>query len=149
MTSGTRGGQTPNPYTNTGQQAAAMLGNSIPGGTSAMIGNALLGSGAGPGTAGSAPPWMQGLQLGQQIAQMGGQPQRPGQPPTAQRPMGGTPGGMPQGGVVPGAGGMTPPVPSQPNPMGGAPNTGQQPAGQISPQILQQLMMMKQRGLMG
>ena len=55
---------------------------------------------------------------------------------------------MPQGGVVPGAQGMAPPMPSQ-NPMGGMSpgltNTGQQPAGQVNPQLIQ---LMRQRGLM-
>jgi hypothetical protein len=106
-------------------------------------------NGIGNMTNAKIPQWMQGLQLGQQIAQMGQAkaPQGPGFQPRPMSNIGG-PAGMPQGGVVPGAQGMAPPMPSQ-NPMGGMSpgltNTGQQPAGQVNPQLIQ---LMRQRGLM-
>jgi len=76
------------------------------------------------------PTWLKGLQVGQQIAQMGQTPQMPQSPMAARRPMGGMPPGIGGGavptGAVPGAGGMMPQAP-QPigstmgaNPMGGA-----------------------------
>jgi hypothetical protein len=93
------------------------------------------------------PQWMKGLQLGQQIAQMGQQkaPQGPGFQPHPMSNVGGPP-GMPQSGVVPGAQGMAPPVPSQTPMQPGLTNTGQQPAGQVNPQMLQMLMQMRQQG---
>jgi hypothetical protein len=126
-------------------------------------------AGGGTGTAPNTgqnktqlPQWMQGLQLGQQIAQMGQQQRPQGQAPMIRPGMGGAPQGMPQG-AVPGAQGMgpqgmAPPVPSQapgmatgtmgmPGQAPGMTNTGQQ---QISPQMLQMLMQQRQRGgLMG
>jgi hypothetical protein len=106
-------------------------------------------NGIGNMTGAKIPQWMQGLQLGQQIAQMGQSkaPQAAGFQPHPMSNIGG-PAGMPQGGVVPGAQGAAPPMPSQ-NPMPQAPglsNTGQQPAGQVSPQMLQMLMQMRQQG---
>ena len=62
-------------------------------------------NGIGNMTNAKIPQWMQGLQLGQQIAQMGQAkaPQGPGFQPRPMSNIGG-PAGMPQGGVVPGAG---------------------------------------------
>jgi hypothetical protein len=104
------------------------------------------------GAQGQIPPWLQGLQIGQQIAQSG-QPQRPqAGPMMMQRPGMGAPPGMPQGGVVPGAQGMAPTLQSGPPQMAtggqgmmpnGQPQGGQQ---QMTPQMLQ--MLMQQRGLM-
>jgi hypothetical protein len=129
-------------------QAAYQMGQSMPGGTASYISNALNG-GSG------APQWMKGLQLGQQMAQMGQQPQGGGMahPMMPQRPMGGMPQGMGGGavptGAVPGSGQMMPQPPQMPQGlMGGAPPSagmvGQQGGGQINPALLQ--MLLRSRG---
>jgi hypothetical protein len=143
MTGGAQGQNQNNIGNMTGSQAAGQLGQSIPRGTATTIAGALNGNG------GNIPPWLKGLQVGQQIAQMGQRPQAPqgqGFQPHPMANIGGSP-GM-QGGAVPGAQGMgpqgmTPPMPSQ---APGMTNTGQQPAGQVSPQMLQMLMQMRQQG---
>lgn len=115
----------------------------MPGGAMGAISNALNGSGSG------APQWLRGLQLGQQMSQMGGQ--RP-QMPMPPHPMGG---GMPPGigqgaiptGAVPGAGGMMPQPPQMPTGLMGGAGAPQQPIGQINPQLMQ--MMLRSRGMSG
>ena len=111
--------------------------------------------------AGQIPPWLQGLQTAQMISQLGAQNRPQGQAPPQQMrpPMAGPSQGMPQQGVVPGAGGagpagMQPPMQGQQMPMGGGmggsgvPMQGQMGGqGQMSPQMLQMLMM-RQKGLM-
>lgn len=122
-----------------GGQAAGMLGNSMPGGTSGAIGNALM----GPGT--SAPQWLKGLQLGQQLSQ-GAQAQHPQMQMMPQRPGMGAPSqGMPSG-VVPGAGGMMPPQMQPPQMSGAMPQSPMQGQGGINPQLLQ--MLLRSRGQM-
>lgn len=110
------------------------------------------GTPTGGAAGGATPPWMQGLQLGQQLAQMGQRPQMPQMPGRPMMPQG-PPQGMPSG-VVPGSqgagpSGMAPPMQGQPMP-GAAmqPPPGSQP-GAANPQMLQQMMMaMRARGLM-
>ncbi len=104
--------------------------------------------------AGQIPPWLQGLQTAQMISQLGAQNRPQGQAPPQQMrpPMAGPSQGMPQQGVVPGAGGagpagMQPPMQGQQVPGMQAPQAGM--GQQMNPQMLQQLMQMRQRGLLG
>lgn len=88
------------------------------------------------------PQWLKGLQAGQQIMQLG--QQRPMQPQMPmQRPGGGAPQGMPQQGVVPGAQGASPMMPSQ---APGMATAGQGMPQGMTPQMMQQLMMMRGGG---
>jgi hypothetical protein len=109
------------------------------GGYASAIANALSSTGGG----GKVPPWLQGLQAGQQIAALGQRPSgQVGMP--MQRPMmggAGMPGGMPQQGVVPGAQGANPMMPSQ-APMSATGGMGM-PQG-MTPQQLQILMQLRQ-----
>jgi hypothetical protein len=128
-----------------------------------MAGGGQTGAAAAPSNTGQQPAqipqWLKGLQAGQQIAALGQQkpqaPQGMGFQPRPQMGMQG-PQGMPQT-SVPGAQGMAPPMASGPPGMAtggmgmaqppGITNSGQQP-GSMTPQMMQQLMMMRQRGLM-
>jgi hypothetical protein len=91
------------------------------------------------------PQWLKGLQAGQQIAALGAQ-QHPMQPQMPMQRPGGQIGGMPQGGVVPGAQGASPMMPSQTPGMASGGMGMPQGGGQMSPQMMQMLMQMRGGG---